>query len=88
MVSPETIYLYVVYVDLEMIENQCPLRLTCNRCGISDLNFARSKNTGVWKTHKFHLYLWNVWKKNADRFRLQGCTLPVVTRETIPKVYL
>ena len=28
MVSPETIYLYVVYVDLEMIENQCPLRLT------------------------------------------------------------
>ena len=28
MVSPETIYLYVVYVDLEMRENQCPLRLT------------------------------------------------------------
>ena len=45
MVSPETIYLYVVYVDLEMIENQCPLRLTCNHSGISDLNFARSKNT-------------------------------------------
>ena len=28
VVSPETMYLYVVYVDLEMIENQCPLRLT------------------------------------------------------------
>ena len=34
------------------------------------------------------MYLRNVWKKNADRFRLQGCKAPVVTRETIPKVYL
>ena len=34
------------------------------------------------------MYLRNVWKKNADRFRLQGCTPHVVTRETIPKVYL
>ena len=39
MVSPETIYLYVVYVNLEMIENQCPLRLTCNRP--RDLRFQR-----------------------------------------------
>ena len=66
MVSPETIYLYVVYVDLEMIENQCPLRLTCNRCGISDLNFARSKNTR-FKTFNFKEFM-QTKKLNKETF--------------------
>ena len=48
MVSPETVqYLCVVYVNLETIENQCPLRLTC---------FVRSKNTR-FKTFNFKEFI-------------------------------